>query len=340
MKKRNILIIFLIFFFGSCDDQLLSSDYQGGDWFYLENAGAKMPVWVTGNKASNVFIVFLHGGPGSSAIGQKTMTGLQKMEQEYAIVYWDQRGSGISQGNAKPESFTVEQCVEDLQKLIHLIRYKYNNPKLFLMGNSWGGTLGTVYLLDSENQKYFSGWIDIDGDTDWGISEILSVEWAKNKAREKIAAGEDVDYWEKELEWYDNVPPSYDFGLSDRHYENLDKLNGISYSGSFTINYLDYLTTPMTFSYPMNQSNILDNFTWPTFNLHPEMYKITVPAMILWGRHDGIIPVEMAQTAFDSLGTNANDKYLYIFENSAHTPHIEEQDLFVRRVREFIEKYK
>jgi pimeloyl-ACP methyl ester carboxylesterase len=341
MKKHMVLISVLVFMLGSCDDQMLSSDYQGGDWFYLESEGAIMPVWVTGNKSSNIFILYLHGGPGQSAMGEKPMSGVPRLEQDYAIVYWDQRGSGISQGNAKPESLTIEQCLEDLWKLVHLIRNKYNNPSLFLMGNSWGGTLGTAYLLDSTNQQYISGWIDIDGDHDWESSIKLSADWVKNAALEKIANEENVGHWENELEWYNNATPSWDSGFVERHYDNLYDLNGITYSFSLTINYLDYLNTPMTFSYPMNNDYIDKNFILPTtLNMHPEMHKILVPALILWGRHDGILPVELGQTAFDSFGTNANDKYLYVFENSAHTPHIEEQDLFIEKVRVFIEKYK
>ena len=125
MKKHLILSIIFVFLLGSCDDQLLSKDYQGGDWFYLESKGAIMPVWVTGNKSSKVFVLYLHGGPGGSAIGSVYMAGLRKMKSDYAIVYWDQRGSGESKGNAKPESFTLEQCVEDLWKLVHILRYKY-----------------------------------------------------------------------------------------------------------------------------------------------------------------------------------------------------------------------
>ena len=75
-------------------------------------------------------------------------------------------------------------------------------------------------------------------------------------------------------------------------------------------------------------------------NFVPEMYKIVVPTLILWGRHDGALPVELAQEAYDNIGTNTDDKYIYIFENSAHRPTVEEPDLFVDRVKTFINKYK
>jgi pimeloyl-ACP methyl ester carboxylesterase len=189
-----IFILVFVFILGSCDDQLLSRDYQGGDWFYLENKGAIMPVWVSGNKSSNVFILYLHGGPGQLAMGERPMSGIPKLEKDYAVVYWDQRGSGISQGNAKPESLTIEQCLEDLWKLVHLIMY-------------------------------------------------------------------------------------------------------------------------------------------------PEMGNIDVPILILWGEHDGILPVEMADTAYASF-TGTSNKHIYKFGNSAHTPHIEEQDVFVEKVRAFVEDYK
>ncbi|MDR0387748.1 MAG: alpha/beta hydrolase [Treponema sp.] len=341
MKKYMTGVLVLVFILGSCGDQFLSSDYQDGDWFYLESKGAIMPVWVNGNKSSNIFILYLHGGPGQSAMGEKPMSGIPKLEQDYAVVYWDQRGSGISQGNVRPETLTIEQCVEDLWKLVHLIRYKYDNPSLFLMGNSWGGTLGMVYLLDPANQQYVSGWIDIDGEHNWENSIKLSAQWVQDRAMEKIMEGENAGRWQEELAWYANTTPSWDSGFVERHYENLYDLNGITYNFSLTINYLDYLNTPMTFSYPMNNNYIDKNFSLPTtLNLRPEMHKITVPTLILWGRHDGILPVEMAQTAFDSLGTNDNAKYKYIFENSAHTPHIEEQDAFVEKVRIFIKEYK
>ena len=72
----------------------------------------------------------------------------KKLEEDYAFVYYDPRGSGEAQGNAKPESFTVEQFVKDLEQLVYLVRHKYNNPTLFLMGHSWGGGLGKAFLLE------------------------------------------------------------------------------------------------------------------------------------------------------------------------------------------------
>jgi pimeloyl-ACP methyl ester carboxylesterase len=340
MNKNRILIIVLTFviLFSSCSDQLLNDEYKGGDWFYVENDGAVMPVWVKGNKSSNVFILFLHGGPGNTSLDTAISQVHRQLQNDYALVYYDQRASGGSQGNANPESFTVEQFVDDLEKVVHVIRYKYGNPIIFLMGHSWGGGLGTAYILSAENQKYISGWIGSGTAHNLEGGMILSWKWVKEKANAKINAGVDVNYWQKELDWYNAASCTWDSFLN-RHAGNVDKLNGYYYN---PLNATDFprWTAPLPVLYFLNSNYIQKRFNLGNLNLTSQMYKITIPSIILWGRHDGILPVELAKDAYDNLGTGSNDKYLYIFENSAHNLQIEEPDLFADKVKSFIEKYK
>ncbi|MCL2012423.1 MAG: alpha/beta fold hydrolase [Cystobacterineae bacterium] len=344
MKQGKVVIILfaITLFLSSCGDFLLNDEFKGGDWFYLENAGAIMPVWVKGNKSSNTFVIFLHGGPGDTAMTVEPA--FKTLEKDYAFVYYDQRGSGIAQGNAKPESFTIEQFVEDLLKLVHLIRHKYNNPTLFLMGHSWGGALGTAYLVDAQNQQYISGWIEIDGASNFKVGLERSVDWVTNKAKEKIEAGEDVKHWKKELGWYGKSVVFDNYKVISRHVSNVDKLNGYVFDPSKKPHYgiSDYLNSPLSLSVYLNSFNMLSNhnLNLNEFNLTPEMHKITVPSLVLWGNHDGILPVELAYNSYNNLGTHTNDKYLNIFEYSAHSPQLEEPELFVEKVKEFVEKYK
>jgi len=340
MKKSKILIIVLVilFFFSSCNDQLLNDEYKGGDWLYLENKGAIMPIWVRGNKSSNVFVIFLHGGPGNTSLDVAISPEHRQLQNDYAFVYYDQRGSGGAQGNAKPDSFTVEQFVEDLQKIVHIIRYKYNNPTIFLMGHSWGGGLGTAYLLNIQNQQYISGWIGTASAHNFEEGMKLSWQWVKNKANERINAGLDVHYWKKELDWYNTASCTWD-NFMNRHANNVDKLNGYYYNPSNRKDFPRW-TAPLPILYFLNNNNVQKLFNLEKLNLSAQMYKITIPSIIIWGRHDGILPVELAQNAYDNLGTNSENKYLYIFEKSAHCLQNEEPDLFVEIVEEFIEKYR
>ncbi|HSR34632.1 MAG TPA: hypothetical protein VLY63_29020, partial [Anaerolineae bacterium] len=80
------------------------------DYFWVERNNARMPVWVRGNTASSTFIVFNHGGPGSTGTAESIFevnpgngklghaSPVQALESDYAVVYWDQRHSGMSRG--------------------------------------------------------------------------------------------------------------------------------------------------------------------------------------------------------------------------------------------------
>ena len=336
-----LITIFAILLFGNCDDQFLNNEYKGGDWLYLDNSGAIMPLWVRGNKLSNVFIVYLHGGPGGTSIDSAVSPAHKTLQNYYACVYYDQRGSGTAQGNPKKETFTVEHFVDDLRKIIILIRYKYNNPAIFLMGHSWGGGLGTLFLLDTDNQTFISGWIEVNGGHDLTDGMVLSHEWAVNKVSEKINKGENRNKWEKELSWYNRTVPRFEWNYLERHTNNVEQLNGYFYDSSKAVGMASNLfTSPIASFYFLNNFNMVKNLDLKSFNCTPEMFKITIPSLILWGKHDGILPVQLAHNAYNSLGTNVDDKYLYIFEYSAHSPYVEEPDIFVEKVRTFIEKYR
>ena len=82
--------------------------------FWVERNEAVMPVWVEGNIESGVFVIFNHGGPGSSGTLESIIEAnpgdacpswpspLKALEDDYAVVYWDQRHSGLSKGDVDP----------------------------------------------------------------------------------------------------------------------------------------------------------------------------------------------------------------------------------------------
>ncbi len=342
MKKHFFLFAIVLLFFVSCADAFLDTAYKGGDWFYLENDGAVMPVWVCGNTASNTFIVFLHGGPGNTSMTYAASSAHKKLQDDYALVYYDQRGSGMAQGNPKPETFTIEQSVEDLDKVISIINKKYNCESIFLFGKSWGGAIGTAYLLDAERQNKISGWIEEDGSHNMKLGLELAKQWVMDKAQTKIDNGSDASRWRKELRWYNSNP---DLSKTDnllRHGSNLNDLNGIYLNPNNDPGNFFSFASPVPIFYQLTTLYITNNnkFDIKNIDYSPEMHKITIPSMILWGRHDGTLPVALAQNAYDSIGTVPADKYVHIFENSAHCASFEEPELWLSRMRAFIETYE
>jgi len=84
MKNNPIFLTIVLFMtLSACEKDEFLSD---GDFFYLESKGAKMPIWVKGNKASKTFILFLHGGPeGGSSQYYTIFPSHKEIEEHFAI---------------------------------------------------------------------------------------------------------------------------------------------------------------------------------------------------------------------------------------------------------------
>ena len=107
---------------------------------FFRTEGADLMVNVDGNTDSNVFIIYLHGGPGGGSIAYNQGYYSDKMEEDYAVVYLDQRGNGSSQGNYDRSALTLEQNSKDIYNLTQFLKAKYGeNISVFLSGHSWGG---------------------------------------------------------------------------------------------------------------------------------------------------------------------------------------------------------
>ncbi len=55
-----------------------------------------------------------------------------------------------------------------------------------------------------------------------------------------------------------------------------------------------------------------------------ELARIDVPTTLLWGRHDRMVPLAIAEAAASRHGWP-----LHVIDDAAHAPHIEQPDAFV-----------
>ena len=65
---------------------------------------------------------------------QKYPTGL---EDYFTVVWWEQRGSGISYSpDIPPETMTLEQMIADTLAVTNYLRQRFGQEKIYLMGHS------------------------------------------------------------------------------------------------------------------------------------------------------------------------------------------------------------
>lgn len=105
---------------------------------YTEINGYKFHTEVFGKPDATPVIV-VHGGPGGDYEYLKSLQGLAK---DYRVIFYDQRGTGLSPRVAK-QSLTMEQNLDDLKSVVeHFSKGK----KVKLIGHSWGAMLVVGYL--------------------------------------------------------------------------------------------------------------------------------------------------------------------------------------------------
>jgi len=97
-----------------------------------------MPAYVFGNVESDVFIVVLHGGPGGTGMDYRVGTYKNDLEDQYAMVYFDQRGQGMAKGHLTGDEMTAEVMSEDVFVLAKALKERYGQDiSLFLIGPNW-----------------------------------------------------------------------------------------------------------------------------------------------------------------------------------------------------------
>ncbi len=153
MKQHSFLraiAIIATFFFSACEEEL-----------YINEPGNLVPKTVIEDPAlpsiavngttlhsetfgnpEDAMVVFLHGGPGADY--QNGINVKQLAENGYYVIFYDQRGSGLSQRHDK-SSYSIQLYLDDLSAVIQHYRTSAMQ-KVFLFGHSWGAMVAAAYI--------------------------------------------------------------------------------------------------------------------------------------------------------------------------------------------------
>jgi len=343
IKITAITMLVAIGIFSCSKEEINLSELN--ETIYVRHKNADMPAYIHGNGSEKVFLIILHGGPGGNGKQYRFNTIRTEIEKNNAVVYFDQRGSGNSQGNYSEKEVSVDIMAEDVLALAKVIKAKYgDDSKLFLMGHSWGGTLGPAALL--KNQEDFSGWIDVAGAHDpKGTYDAYKVV-LKDIADEQIAVGNSIDHWQSVLDLVQNIGQNYStddfFTLNRAAHQGHDILEADRVINKSKANFGDDIRRDNLFTIIWNSNGITNILAykkglWENVSFTDRLSEIKIPSLVLWGKYDLVVPTMFAQEAFDKLGSE--DKDIFIFEKSAHSPMANEPDLFADKVITFINSH-
>ncbi len=322
--------------------------------FYIRNNKADLYTTARGNQLTNSIIINIHGGPaqGAQLIALTRPVVYEELEKLGIVIYYDQRGIGLSTGNFSENTITLSQFKDDLNSVIEICKFKYgSNKSIFLLSRSWGGLLAAEYLVDLDLQSKIAGWINVAGAYDlpkmisYGKSKLMDI------ANEQIDRNHSVQKWLELKEYastFDTTNFSWD-NISRLWTKGVEGMQILENDGEIVENRtISGLSMEEAHAHPSYSSfevtqndgqNIADIILEPLTSYSPALEKIQLPTSFIYGKYDLLVPSDLAEDGFNTISTPASDKYLHIYPAQAHFP-MGNFEQFTSQAKTFIESYE
>jgi len=304
----------------------------------IQLGGLEQTVIIRGADMTKPVMLFLHGGPGSPEFTFMKNTN-KDIEKDFVMVYWEQRGAGKSYSKQVPvASMNVAQFISDTRELSMYLANRFKKDKIYIMGHSWGSLLGilTAYHYPDLYYAYFG----IGQVCSQYQGEKISFEWVKEQAKkqnnqkaiEKLSKMTFPDSLANSATWGDYL-------MTERNYVSQFG-GGVTHTMTSMLPIVGMVLNAREYTFSdkmkyMPASMFSLNHLWPEVmqkNLFREIDSMKIPVYIFQGRFDNQTPYPLAKKFYDQL--KAPKKEFYTFENSAHSPIMEEVDKFNAIVRE------
>ena len=305
---------------------------------------SQLYVRVRGNR-DNPLIINLHGGPGGySGIDIKLMG--PALEKKFLIAYLDQRGCGKSLASEDLSKLNVKQYVEDLDIVVDSLMSKYNKSSVNLMGTSWGGMYGFLYMLQYQDKVQSFACIDGKVNSHYQNHSIIDFEMKRSQEildtttsstkREKlefIIAGlerikaSDFSEFYQDANWLvHEVPPILGFNAYFADTSKIISFNDVLADAELlslikysTQDYKDIAEKAET----VNRT-FLNDPDYNNINIEEDLAVINTPTAVIQGDQDYVVGVEHAEIIYNALTRlSEENKQLHIIPNTGHSPAIE-----------------
>jgi pimeloyl-ACP methyl ester carboxylesterase len=301
----------------------------------IELGGMTQWIRVRGTDRNNPALLLMQQGPGQPIINEAPkFERLLGLERDFTVVYWDQRGTGLSapplRGGAKRFEISAAAMVDDAVSMLELLHSRFGG-KTFVAGFSFGATFAAEAAV--RRPDLVSAVVAAGMDIDLPAAERHTYDFVLRTARqrgnrravrqlEKIGPPPhlDVKRFNTRARWAIN------FGgvTAGKSYFDLLRtlLGSLIRSRDYSI--ADALRTVRGIT--ASQAALLPQLA--ATDLVSTMPSLAVPIVLAQGRLDQVAPGECAQRLYDSI--TAPSKRLVWFEKSAHTPQFDEPEAFRR----------
>jgi pimeloyl-ACP methyl ester carboxylesterase len=285
---------------------------------------------IRGADASNPALLLIQQGPGLPMINEaRRFERLLGLEQVFTVVYWDQRGCGRSlRGREGRTGVTMDLMVADTVLLLECLSNRFGG-KTNIAGFSFGAAIAALAAARRPDlvATFVATGMDIDGAAAANGAYEFALRTARQRGnrratRQLEAIGPPPHLTSKQfgtrVRWASN------FGGVTRNQTYATLARGLVSSLMRSADYSAGDVIRTVRGVTATQAALLPDLA--TMDLTRTLPRLDAPVVMLQGRHDEVAPGESAQQYASSL--QAPRKQLIWFENSAHTPHLDEPAKF------------
>ncbi len=295
----------------------------------VQLGGITQRIRIRGADPSNAVLLLMQQGPGLPMINEvRRFEHLLGLEDAFTVVYWDQRGTGLSALPLRKQSngfeISAQRMVDDAVSLLELLRDRFGG-KTFIAGFSFGATFAAQAAV--RRPDLVAAVVATGMDIDIPAAESHTYDFVLTTARQRRNRRAI-----RQLEAI-GPPPHLDVKRFNTRARWAANFGGVASGATFTAMFRELLTSLVRSpDYSVtdairavrgvrtSQAALLPQLA--ATDLVRTIPRLEVPIVIAQGRLDQVAPGDAAQRFHDSL--TAPSKQLVWFDRSAHTPHLEE----------------
>lgn len=299
--------------------------------------GIEQGMFIKGKDVNNPVLLYLHGGMPEYFLTRKYPTGL---EDYFTVVWWEQRGSGLSfSANIPPETMTLGQMISDTKEVTNYLRKRFGKDKIYLMGHSGGTFIGIQ--VASQAPELYHAYIGVSQISNQLQSERLAYEYMLNKFGENGNRKMTLKLEASPVTLTSGTPDAYRvlrdpamhlLGIGTTHDMN-SVITGIFIPSLLCREY----TIKEKINIWRGKSRSGISILWSdmiTTDLTTKVTELKLPVYFVSGIYDYTVSYILAKNYYEKL--RAPVKGFYTFKNSAHSPMFEEPEKMQQIIREDI----
>lgn len=302
---------------------------------YVDIHGVRQGMFIKSADLAQPVLLYVHGGMPDYFLTKPYPT---RLEQTFTVVWWEQRGSGISYDREiPPETMTVEQLIRDVLAVTDHLRRRFQVPKIYLMGHS-GGTFIGIQAAARSPERYHA-YIGVAQMSHQRESERLAYEYMLQQFRARGDRSMVAKLEAAPVTPSGELPRAY-LAIRDPAMHRLGVGTMREMRSLLTGLVLPSLAFPeytlrekLSLWFSKSRSGV--SIVWRDMlatDLRQSVTNLDLPVYFLHGRHDYTVNYALAKRYLDVI--DAPVKGFYSFDASAHSPMFEQPERVNRILRE------